>query len=196
MHVLFVWHKLPLCYAAAFCKSVLVFDGQEVPCHKHILAAASSVLEAMVENNHKEAIECKANIVELTEEAGRAFVRFMYTGKVEKAVMREHASAFLAMGEMYDLKELKDLAEKELMGQLTKQNMVELIDIGEFFRAEDLFEAALKITKANMTWLRSQVVVINVMHINYIIIMKQNSGGRFRRGDEAEQGYYCKAAVN
>ena len=30
----------------------LVFDGEEVPCHKHILAAASPVFEAMVENQH------------------------------------------------------------------------------------------------------------------------------------------------
>ena len=160
MYVIFVWHKLRLSDVAAFCKPVLVFDGQEVPCHKHILSAASSVLEAMVENNHKEAIECKANIVELSEEAGRAFVRFMYTGEVEEALMREHASAFLAMGEMYDLTELKDLAENALVGQLTKQNMVEMISIGEFFKADGLFEAALKMTKVNMTWLRSQVTPI------------------------------------
>ena len=31
---------------------VLVFEGKEVPCHKIILAAASPVLEAMVENKH------------------------------------------------------------------------------------------------------------------------------------------------
>ena len=57
----------------------LVFDGEEVPCHKHILAAASSALEAMVENKHREAIEGKANM-KLSEEVGRAFVRFIYTG--------------------------------------------------------------------------------------------------------------------
>ena len=57
----------------------LVFYGEEVPCHKHILAAASSALEAMVENKHREAIEGKANM-KLSEEVGRAFVRFIYTG--------------------------------------------------------------------------------------------------------------------
>ena len=86
----------------------------------------------------------------------------MYIGEVEEAVMREHAAAFLAMGEMYELNELKDMAEKELMGQLTKQNMVEMISIGEFFRADGLFEAALKMTKVNMTWLRSQVNTIAI----------------------------------
>ena len=77
----------------------LVFNREEVPCHKHILAAASPVFEAMVKNKHKEAIECKAKI-ELSEEVGRAFVRFIYTAEMEKSMLEEHASAFLAMGEL------------------------------------------------------------------------------------------------
>ena len=134
----------------------LVFNGVEVPCHKHILAAASPVFEAMVNNQHKEAIDCKANI-ELSEEIGRAFVRFIYTGDLEDNVLEEHASAFLAMGEMYDLVELKDKAEAKLLSQLKRENMVEMISFGELYRAKGIFEAALKMTKNNMTWLRSQV---------------------------------------
>ena len=134
----------------------LVFGGEEVPCHKHILAAASPVLEAMVKNNHREAIESKANM-KLSAEVGRAFVRFIYTGEVQEDVLKENAPAFLEMGEMYNLKELKDLAEKELLSQLEKENMVEMVYIGELFRAEDIFEAALKMTKVNMTWVRNQV---------------------------------------
>ena len=61
------------------------------------------------------------------------------------------------MGELYDLKELKELAEAELLIQLDKENMVGMISIGEIFRADDILEAALKMTKANMSWLRRQV---------------------------------------
>ena len=32
---------------------ILIFEGEEVPCHKIILAAASPVLDAMVENKHR-----------------------------------------------------------------------------------------------------------------------------------------------
>ena len=134
----------------------LVFEGEEVPCHKHVLAAASPVLEAMVENKHREAVDSKADI-NLSAEVGRVFVRFIYTGEVQEDIMKEHASAFLELGEMYDLQELKDMAEMELLSQLEKENMVEMISIGEIFRAEDIFEAALKMTKINMTWLRNQV---------------------------------------
>ena len=134
----------------------LVFEGEEVPCHKIVLAAASPVLEAMVENKHREAIESKANI-KLSAEVGRSFLRYLYTGEVQEEVLKEHTTAFLEMGEMYELNELKDMAEKALLSQLDKENMVEMVYIGELFRAEDIFEAALKMTKINMTWLRNQV---------------------------------------
>ena len=136
----------------------LVFDGEEVACHKIILAAASSVFKAMVENKHREAIEGKANI-QFSGEVGRALVQFIYTGEVQEGLLKEHASAFLAMGEMYDLQELKDMAETELLSQLDKENMVVMISIGELFRAKNIFETALKMTRANMTWLRSQVSI-------------------------------------
>jgi len=132
-----------------------VFDGEEVPCHKHILAAASPVLQAMVKNQHKEAIESKANI-ELSEEVGRAFIRFIYTGELDEELMKEQSQAFLELGEMYDLQQLKDMAEAELMRQLKKESMVEFLSLGDIFRANKIFEAALKMTKANIAWLRSQ----------------------------------------
>merc|ERR1719234_2580999 len=133
----------------------LVFEGEEVPCHKIVLAAASPVFKAMVKNKHKEAIEGKANIV-FTKEVGRAFVRVIYTGAVEEDLLKEHALAFMAMGEMYDLQELKEIAETKLMIQLKKENMVAMIYLGDLFRAEKIFEAALMMTRANMTWLHSQ----------------------------------------
>ena len=121
----------------------LVFDGEEVPCHKHILAAASPVLEAMVENNQREVIEDKAN-VGLSQEVGRALIRFIYTGKMEEELLKEHASAFLSLGEMFELPELKEVAEAEMLNQLTKENMVQMISLGELFKADNIFEAALR----------------------------------------------------
>ena len=137
----------------------LVFEGTEVPCHKIVLAAASPVLEAMVENKHREAIEGRANI-KLSAEVGQAFVQFVYTEQVPEQIMKEHAPAFLALGELYDLQELKGKAEVEMLSQLDKENMVAMLSIAEFYRADDIFEAALKMTKVNMAWLRIQVYSI------------------------------------
>ena len=134
----------------------LVFDGQEVACHKHILAAASPVLRALTENQHREAIESKANM-SISEDIGRAFVRYVYTGKLDETILKEHAAPFLELGEMYDLEELKSLAERELLGQLNLKTMVRLLSFGELLRANELFEAALKMTKTNISWLKTQV---------------------------------------
>ena len=130
----------------------------EVPCHKIVLAAASPVLEAMVENKMREAIESKADI-KLTEEVGKGFLQYLYTSNLQEDLLKEHAPAFLSLGEMYDLPELKDMAETELVLQLDKENMVAMISIGETFRADRLLEAALKMTKVNLSWLRSQVKI-------------------------------------
>ena len=86
-----------------------------------------------MENQHREAIESKANI-NISEDIGRAFVRYVYTGKLEEAILKEHAPAFLELGEMYDLRELKSTAEQELMAQLDLKSMVRLLSIGELFR--------------------------------------------------------------
>ena len=136
----------------------LVFQGVEVPCHKNVLAAASPVFEAMVVNQHLEAIESKANI-ELSEEVGRAYVKFLYTGELEEDLLKEHAMAFLELGNKYMVQELKDLAEGEMLKQLNRKNMVRFVSIGDLFNANKIFEAALKMTKANMNWLRSQVSI-------------------------------------
>ena len=112
---------------------MLVFGGVEVACHKIVLAAASPVLRALVENQHREAIESKANI-NISEDIGRAFLRYVYTGKLDEAILKEHAPAFLELGEMYDLQELKSVAEQELVGQLGLKSMVRLLSIGELFR--------------------------------------------------------------
>ena len=84
-------------------------------------------------------------------------VRFIYTGKLEESILKDQAAAFLELGELWNLQELKDTAEKELLKQLEKETMVRFLSIGEVFWAEELFEAALYLTKANISWLRSQV---------------------------------------
>ena len=128
----------------------LVFEGEEVPCHKEVLAAVSPVLGAMME-----AIEGKANI-QISAEVGKALVGYIYDGEVAKELMNVHASTFLSLGEMYNIQGLKDAAELELLSQLKKENMVDMIHLGELHKAQALFEAAFRMTKVNMTWLRDQ----------------------------------------
>ena len=137
----------------------LIFKGVEVPCHKHVLSAASPVFAAMVENKHLEAVEGKAKI-DVSAEVGKAFVRFLYTGELEDQVFKEETVVFLELGDKYNVQGLKDLAETELLSQLEKTNMVSLVSIGDLYNAKEIFEAALEMTKANLPWLHSQVCIL------------------------------------
>ena len=48
------------------------------------------------------------------------------------------------------------VAEKEMLVQLDKINMVNFLSIGDLFNAGNLREASLNLTRANLGWLRSQ----------------------------------------
>ena len=133
---------------------VLVCNGESVPCHRIILTGASSVFEAMLVNKmNKEAIDGKVH-VEISAEIGRAFVEYIYTAKLDKDIIEREAIAFLEMGDKYQVPGLKELAEEEMIIQLTRENMVNLLAVSDLYRAKELREATIKFTKLNMPWLR------------------------------------------
>ena len=135
---------------------VIMCNGNPVPCHKLILAGASPVFEAMLSNEmNKEVIEGRLEL-EIPVEIGKAFVETIYTGKLSASILQKEAYSFLQIGDKYQIRGLKDLAEEEMINQLDRENMVKLLAIGDMFRAQELREAALKFTKANLAWLRSQ----------------------------------------
>ena len=92
--------------------------NEPVPCHKVILAGASPVFEAMLGNKvNKEVIEGKLVMQDISVEIGNALVQFIYTGTVEDFVVRKRANQLLVPG-------LVELAEGEMVKQLTRDNMV------------------------------------------------------------------------
>jgi len=120
---------------------ILEFDGEELPCHTLILAGASPVLAAMLENNHREAL-------------GRAFLRYIYLEEIVEEIMKEEVVAFLELGEKYEVEKLKELAEEKMLQLLDKKNVVEFMMAGDLFRAAKIKAAALKLVMMNLAWLR------------------------------------------
>ena len=91
----------------------------------------------------------------ISAEVGRAFVEFIYTAKLDKDILVKEAVSFLEQGDKYQISGLKELAEEEMMNQLSRENMVKLLTISDLYRAKELREAAIKFTKLNMAWIRS-----------------------------------------
>ena len=105
----------------------LMCSHEEVPCHKVILAGASPVFEAMLGNKmNKEVIEAKLVMEETSAEIGRALVQFIYTGEVEDTVLRKRANQLLVLADRYQMPQLTELAEGEMIKQLDRDNMVKL----------------------------------------------------------------------
>ena len=100
---------------------------------------------------NKEVVEGKVDM-DLSAEVGSAFVKFIYTGKLEKDILAREAISFLEVGDKYQMPGLKDLAEEK---QLSRENMVKLLALSDLYRAKELGEAAIKFIKLNMSWFRS-----------------------------------------
>ena len=133
----------------------LLCDDETIPCHRIILSGASSVFEAMIGNKkNKEAVEGEVDM-NISAEVGRAFVEFIYTAKLDKEILAKEAVSFLELGDKYQMPGLKEVAEEEMMTQLSRENMVKLLAISDLYRAKELREAAIKFTKLNMAWIRS-----------------------------------------
>jgi len=134
---------------------ILEFEGEEVACHKVILAGASPVLGAMVRNELQEAAKGKAAI-KLSAVVGKAFVRFMYLEEVEEDLLKREVVAFLELGEKYQVERLKEFAEDWMLKSLNKDNMVDFLVAADTFRARRIKAAALQLAMANKDWLRGE----------------------------------------
>jgi len=135
----------------------LVFEGEELACHRLILAGASRVLAAMLEpaSQHKEAVEGRV-VIQLPAAVGRAFLRFIYLEEIEDDILTEEVVAFLELGEKYQVERLKELAEEKMLQLLERGNMVEFLIAGDMFRAMRIKVAALQLAKIHLTWLRGE----------------------------------------
>jgi len=125
-------------------------NGKFFPCHKIFLTARSSVFKTMIESNMKEAKEGVVKFENCTETVADSFVKFFYTGKVDEEVLRENVISFLDLGEKYDLKGLKAIAEQVMIANLDKDNMI------SFFLAADLYNGEM-IKSAAKTFLRQNI---------------------------------------
>jgi len=141
----------------AWTNFVLEFEGEELACHRLILAGASPVLAAMLEpaSQHREAEEGRA-VIQLPAAVGRAFVRYIYLEEIEEVILKEEVVAFLELGEKYQVEKLKELAEVKMLQLLEKENMVKFLMAGDMFRAARIKAAALKLAKINLAWLRGE----------------------------------------
>jgi speckle-type POZ protein len=115
-------------------------DGKEIPVHRCILAARSSVFKTMVEK--------KSGVIvvdDIDGETMREMLRFIYTGTVEN--FETIALKLIYAAEKYDLPDLKSMCDTKLTKQISQENVLEYLKLAEksdlnelFFRSMDFIQ--------------------------------------------------------
>ena len=102
-------------------------EGKEFRCHKSILAARSSVFDAMFTHNMEEKISSRVDIIDLDSETVQDMITYIYSGKVGE--LDGKATGLLSAAEKYDLRELKQLCEDSLCNNINTDNVLGKIRI-------------------------------------------------------------------
>jgi len=128
----------------------IICGEEEFPCHRGILLARSKVLKAMIKSGMKEANNGQLIIKDLEPEIVRIVLKFIYTGEV---IFDNKASALklLEVGNMYELRGLKNMSEDHLIYVLGNKNVLDLLVAADMYNADILKEFAIKWIVANRT---------------------------------------------
>mmetsp|Transcript_88070 Transcript_88070/g.189025 ORF Transcript_88070/g.189025 Transcript_88070/m.189025 type:complete len:295 (+) Transcript_88070:54-938(+) len=111
-----VWKK------RRFTDFVIICAGMEIPCHRSILAEASSVFEAALSScmsegktGHLEILDSEPNVV-------KAMLSFLYTGSIDAGV--EDYAKLLALADRYGIDSLVQTCVRSLWEKLSPDNII------------------------------------------------------------------------
>ncbi|XP_058189758.1 BTB/POZ domain-containing protein At4g08455 [Rhododendron vialii] len=125
-----------------------------VPAHKAVLASRSPVFRAMLENEMEESRSGTVRISDVSYDALRAFVNFLYTA--EACLDEQMACDLLVLGEKYQVKHLKTYCEKFMVSKLNWENALLSFAFAHQHNAKNLADSALSLIMDNMDKLRKR----------------------------------------
>ena len=131
---------------------VLECEGEDIPCHKLVLASAA---KGLLKPNFKEYKEGRSSL-QCSAEVGRNLVKFLYTDEVDEQVFEENIEDFLRLGDMLIIERLKHRAEQKMLELLDRLNMAAFFIAGAEYNAGDIRKTAKELLQANLDWLHKQ----------------------------------------
>ncbi|EPS61448.1 hypothetical protein M569_13349, partial [Genlisea aurea] len=108
----------------------------------------SPVFRAMLENEMEESLSGTVKISDISYDALRAFVNYLYTA--EASLDEQLACDLLVLAEKYEVKHLKSYCEKFLMSKLNWENSLLVYAFAHQHGARTLLEAALSLIMDNI----------------------------------------------
>ncbi|KAL8481940.1 hypothetical protein ACS0TY_027634 [Phlomoides rotata] len=123
-------------------------SSPSIPAHRAVLTSRSPVFRAMLENEMEESLSGTIKISDVSYDALRAFINYLYTAE---ASLDEHmACDLLVLAEKYQVKHLKTYCEKYLMSKLNWENSLPYYAFAHQHGAKSLLDAALSLILDNM----------------------------------------------
>ena len=109
--------------------------------HKSILAARSSVFEAMFEHEMLENVTSFVNITETDNKVFKDMLTFIYSDQAPN--LKDTVFGLLPMADKYQLDALKDTCATYLRNNLTTENVVDVLILADLYRSIELKEKAI-----------------------------------------------------
>ena len=116
---------------------------QQIKAHKNILVARSPVFAAMFEHPSTENLTGVVEVLDIEPEVFKELLRYIYTGEVPLERMDAVAAGLLAAADKYLLEKLKKACADHLINQMSPENCVKLLSLGENDPAHCLREKAV-----------------------------------------------------
>jgi len=108
---------------------VTLCQGKEFKAHKLILAAASPVFKAMFKEGTKEHQENYVNIQDIDSAIFEVFLRYLYTGQVDK--LDGMCLDLFAPADKYDVQPLREICIRHMATNISVDNAVNVLILAE-----------------------------------------------------------------
>lgn len=116
--------------------------------HRAILAARSPVFAKMFEHESLEKMENRIVIEDISVEAMKQLLHYLYTGDTDELSTEEYLSLFVA-ADKYDIPKLKKNCSSYLCSKVTTNVALNVLVVANLHEDEDLKEAAIKTVLEN-----------------------------------------------
>ncbi|GAV03821.1 hypothetical protein RvY_14197 [Ramazzottius varieornatus] len=98
-------------------------DGTERPVHKVILAVTSPVFERIFDSNMEECRTGRYVLEDISTKTLDALLKYMYYKGLE--ILKEEAVGLLKAAEKYEMSDLKEHCEEDLIAGINMENLVD-----------------------------------------------------------------------
>ncbi|KAL4559763.1 hypothetical protein LXL04_031908 [Taraxacum kok-saghyz] len=122
---------------------ILTSGRRRIPAHAKILAAASPVLESVIDRLRSS--EKTIPILGVPCEAVEVFLRFIYSNRCSEEEMEKFGIHLLALSHVYLIPQLKRRCTKALIGRLAIENVVDALQLARLCDAPDLYLKCMKL---------------------------------------------------